>query len=248
VRLWSEGYIRVGAFTVTTKAKVTEGGAADTQGGDRTLGESSEEVEIFEEPGRLVVAIARKAGERAPARIPSEEGPILGLGKNPGRTGAGDGSAEHDRYIYTVIDREAGAFLNTGYLVAIENAEDDNHPTAREHFDGFGRMSMVTTTSYILDEVVTFFNVRGQHAKVVEVEEWLHGSPSVGMVHVGGPAEAGLRPAARRTRQGVLLDRLRLLRVDARTRDLCDVRLRQEFRAGRVRKGAIRKMTYRSAS
>jgi predicted nucleic acid-binding protein len=170
---------------VTTKAKVTEGGAADTQGGDRTLGESSEEVEIFEEPGRLVVAIARKAGERAPARIPSEEGPILGLGKNPGRTGAGDGSAEHDRYIYTVIDREAGAFLNTGYLVAIENAEDDNHPTAREHFDGFGRMSMVTTTSYILDEVVTFFNVRGQHAKVVEVEEWLHGSPSVGMVHVG---------------------------------------------------------------
>jgi len=136
---------------------------------DRVLGERSEEVEIFEEPGRLVVAIPRNAGERASARIPSEESPILGLGKNPGRTGAGDGSAEHDRYIYTLIDRKAGAFLDTGYLVAIENAEDDNHPTAREHFDGFGRMSMVTTTSYILDEVVTFFNVRGRHAKVVGV-------------------------------------------------------------------------------
>jgi hypothetical protein len=76
--------------------------AADTQGGDRPgPGEGSEEVEIFEEPGRLVVATARKAGEQASARIPPKVDPILGLGKNPGRTGARDGSTEHDRYLYT---------------------------------------------------------------------------------------------------------------------------------------------------
>jgi uncharacterized protein len=33
--------------------------------------------------------------------------------------------------------------------------------------------------------VVTFFNVRGRHAKAVEVGERLLGSPSVEMVHVG---------------------------------------------------------------
>jgi uncharacterized protein len=84
-----------------------------------------------------------------------------------------------------VIDRRAGVFLDTGYLVALEDADDENHRTAREHLDGLGRMSTLTTTSYVLDEVVTFFNVRGQHAKAVEVGERLLGSPSVEMIHVG---------------------------------------------------------------
>jgi predicted nucleic acid-binding protein len=84
-----------------------------------------------------------------------------------------------------VIDRGAGVFLDTGYLVALEDADDQNHPTAREHFDGLASMPTLTTTSYVLDEVVTFFNVRGRHAKAVEVGERLLGSPSVEMVHVG---------------------------------------------------------------
>jgi hypothetical protein len=87
---------------VATKVKVTEEGLLiPKEVTDRALGESSEEVEIFEEPGRLVVATAGKGGERASAGIPSEEDPILGLGKNPVRTGARDGSTEHDRYLYT---------------------------------------------------------------------------------------------------------------------------------------------------
>ena len=75
--------------------------------------------------------------------------------------------------------------MDTGYLVALEDADDENHPRAREHLDGRASMPTLTTTSYVLDEVVTFFNVRGQHAKAVEVGEMLLGSPSVGMVHVG---------------------------------------------------------------
>jgi len=87
---------------VATKAKVTEEGLLiPKEVTDRALGESSEEVEIFEEPGRLVVATAGKAGERASSEVPPEEDPILGLGKNPVRTGTRDGSTEHDRYLYT---------------------------------------------------------------------------------------------------------------------------------------------------
>jgi uncharacterized protein len=84
-----------------------------------------------------------------------------------------------------VTDRGAGVFLDTGYLVALEDADDDNHPAARERLDGLGRVPTLTTTSYVLDEVVTFFNVRDRHAKAVEMGERLLGSPSVWMVHVG---------------------------------------------------------------
>ncbi len=84
-----------------------------------------------------------------------------------------------------VIDSRAGVFLDTGYLVALEDADEGNHPAAREHLDGLGRMPTLTTTSYVLDEVVTFFNVRGQHAKAVELGEMLLDGPSVRMVHVG---------------------------------------------------------------
>ena len=87
---------------MATKVRVTEEGLLiPKEVTDRALGEGSEEVEIFEEPGRLVVATARKAAERASAEVPLKEGPILGLGKNPVRTGLRDGSTEHDRYLYT---------------------------------------------------------------------------------------------------------------------------------------------------
>lgn len=81
-------------------------------------------------------------------------------------------------------DRGAGVFLDTGYLVALEDADDQNRRRAREHFGGLASMPTLTTASYVLDEVVTFFNVRGRHAKAVEVGERLLGSPSVEMVHV----------------------------------------------------------------
>ena len=40
------------------------------------------------------------------------------------------------------------------------------------------------TASYVFDEVVTFFNSRGRHAKAVEVGNNLLRSPSVQVIHV----------------------------------------------------------------
>ncbi|MDQ3435938.1 MAG: type II toxin-antitoxin system VapC family toxin [Actinomycetota bacterium] len=79
----------------------------------------------------------------------------------------------------------AGVFVDTGYLIALEDGDDGNHSPAREHREGLREMPSLTTTSYIVDEVVTFFNVRGQHGKAVELGEALLSSPSVRMVHVG---------------------------------------------------------------
>ena len=74
---------------VSTKAKITkEALLIPKEVAERALGQGSEEVEIFEEPGRLVVATVGKAGERESSGIVPEEDPILGLGKNPVRTGA----------------------------------------------------------------------------------------------------------------------------------------------------------------
>jgi hypothetical protein len=85
---------------VATKARVTEVGLLiPKEVTDRILGEGSE-VEILEEPGRLVVAAARRAEDRAADGTVRPEDPMLKLGKNPVRTGARDGSTEHDRYLY----------------------------------------------------------------------------------------------------------------------------------------------------
>ncbi len=86
---------------MATKVRLTqEGLLIPKEVTDRALGQGSEEVEILEEPGWLVVAAVGKARERASAETSPEEDPILGLGRNPVRTGARNGSTEHDRHLY----------------------------------------------------------------------------------------------------------------------------------------------------
>lgn len=80
------------------KARITEKGLLIPRDVVERLG--SEEVEIFEEPGRLLIAPAGEA-EGSLAGPGNGEDPILGLGRNPVRTGTRDGSANHDRYLYT---------------------------------------------------------------------------------------------------------------------------------------------------
>ena len=90
---------------MTTKSKAAkEGLLVPKEVAGRALGEGSEEVEIFEEPGRLLIVAgpgthsSEDAEGRSGPRKGPDEDPILGLGGNPVRTGARGGST--DRYLY----------------------------------------------------------------------------------------------------------------------------------------------------
>lgn len=77
------------------------------------------------------------------------------------------------------------AFLDTGYIIALEAADDQRHPDAVKHWQSLSSsLPRLVTTSFVLDEVTTFLNSRNQHAKAVEVGNRLMGSPSVQFVHV----------------------------------------------------------------
>ena len=70
---------------MTTKAKVTEEGLLiPKEVADRALGKGSEEVEIFEEPGRLVVATARESRGTGAGRYPLGGRSDTGARQEPG--------------------------------------------------------------------------------------------------------------------------------------------------------------------
>ncbi len=76
-------------------------------------------------------------------------------------------------------------FFDTGYIIALEAADDQYHQKALDHWQGIrSALPRLVTTSYVLDEVVTFFNSRNQHKKAVEIGSQLLYSPSVHFVHV----------------------------------------------------------------
>jgi predicted nucleic acid-binding protein len=76
-------------------------------------------------------------------------------------------------------------FLDTGYLIALEAADDQHHNEALSHWQVMSSSSpQLVTTSYVFDEVVTFFNSRNRHGKAVEVGRILLESPSIKLVHV----------------------------------------------------------------
>lgn len=80
-----------------------------------------------------------------------------------------------------------GAFLDTGYIIALEAADDQRHQDAVKYWQSLTSsfpLPRLVTTSFVLDEVATFLNSRNQHAKAVEVGNRLMGSPSVQFVHV----------------------------------------------------------------
>jgi predicted nucleic acid-binding protein len=76
-------------------------------------------------------------------------------------------------------------FVDTGYLLALELANDQNHSIAKQHWQSLcDALPPLITTSYVFDETVTFFNSRGYHAKAVEVGNNLLHSPSVQLIQV----------------------------------------------------------------
>lgn len=77
------------------------------------------------------------------------------------------------------------AFLDTGYVIALEASDDQHHEEAQTHWRGFLRQKPhLVTTSYVFDEIVTFFNSRGRHAKAVEIGLRLRQSMRIDLIHV----------------------------------------------------------------
>jgi uncharacterized protein len=77
------------------------------------------------------------------------------------------------------------AFLDTGYLIALNAFDDQHHDAAQRHWQDFLKeRPFLITTSYIFDEVTTFFNTRDRHAKAVEIGKLLLQSQSITFHHV----------------------------------------------------------------
>jgi uncharacterized protein len=76
-------------------------------------------------------------------------------------------------------------FLDTGYVLALELANDQYHQQVTEHWQTMaGALSSIVTTSYVFDEIVTFFNSRRCHEKAVEFGNNLLQSTVVNFIHV----------------------------------------------------------------
>jgi predicted nucleic acid-binding protein len=76
-------------------------------------------------------------------------------------------------------------FLDTGYLIALESVNDQHHSAAIAHWRQFlSNPARLVTTSFVLDEVVTFFANRGRHAKAVELGRQVMSSAWIELVHV----------------------------------------------------------------
>lgn len=76
-------------------------------------------------------------------------------------------------------------FLDAGYIIALETADDQNHQAAFAHWKKLLKsLPSLITTSYVFDEIVTFFNNRNRHEKAVEVGNNLLQSETINLIQV----------------------------------------------------------------
>ena len=78
-----------------------------------------------------------------------------------------------------------GVFLDSAYLIALEDDRDQSHEAASRHWRGLtGAMPRIVTTTFVLTETVTFFKTRGRHQKAVDLGHLLMSSSWIQLVHV----------------------------------------------------------------
>lgn len=76
-------------------------------------------------------------------------------------------------------------FLDANFVIALELSDDQHHGDAHQHWTKLleSPLSLVTT-SYVLDEVVTFLNTKHHHSKAVRVGNNLLNASAIRMTHV----------------------------------------------------------------
>jgi uncharacterized protein len=76
-------------------------------------------------------------------------------------------------------------FLDTSFVIALELKDEQQHQIAIQYWQNLARTSpQLVTTSYVFDEIVTFFNNRNRHTKAIEVGNRLLNSKSVRFIQV----------------------------------------------------------------
>ena len=77
--------------------------------------------------------------------------------------------------------------LDTGFILAVRNADDVNHPKAKELMKNClsGRFGQIIVSNFIFDETVTLTLVRTQNKSLVEdIGKFVLESPRIMLVHV----------------------------------------------------------------
>ena len=76
-------------------------------------------------------------------------------------------------------------FLDTSYILALEIKNEDAHQKVLQNWVSLIKINpFLITTTYIFDEIVTFFNSRNLHYKAVEVGNRLLESPDVNLIEI----------------------------------------------------------------
>jgi predicted nucleic acid-binding protein len=75
-------------------------------------------------------------------------------------------------------------FIDSSYFIALQLRNEQNHQFALTHWQGLDRNQCFVTTSFIFDEVVTFFNSRGFHSVAVSWGDRLLQSQKLELIEV----------------------------------------------------------------
>ncbi len=76
-------------------------------------------------------------------------------------------------------------FVDASYWIALELTDDQNHSFAQSHWHSLDLADThLITTTYVLDEAVTFLNSRNAHRNAVGLGESILLSPRIDLIHI----------------------------------------------------------------